>query len=444
MTDEGCYTKYSFHAQLIKYSNSDSWMTTASIQPPAQPTSFWRAQTPIFLVAMGHGTLHWVTSILFILLPFIQSDLKLSYTEAGSLITIFHICATLANIPSGPLADIIGRRVLIMAGSLALCGGALVATGYAADYFMVAVMIGIIGAASMSWHPPAMSYLSIRYPDRRGFAVSIHGLGSSIMQAAGPAVAGIMMSTSTTVPFLALAMNWRETAIINGTFPLCIGIMMFMLLKRTRRSVKGRDISTKLKDYATGFKGVLKNRSVITLCAVSGFRKLTQAGIFVFLPLYLHNVLKLDALMIGATLMSLQIAGAIAGPIAGTMSDRIGRRKIVFAGMWATTIIVMVLPFIGNTTFFIVGVSFLGFSLYAVRPVLQSWIMDMSEQRMHGSVTSLMFGVESSFSVVIPLAGGVIADLYGLEVTFFLLGGGVIIANMLLPLVPKAEKASIS
>ena len=417
-------------------------MTTAQVQPPIPPIGFWRAQSPIFLVAMGHGTLHWVTSILFILLPYIQNDLDLTYTEAGSLITIFHICATLANIPSGPMADIIGKRVLIMAGSLALCGAALVATGYANGYFMVAALIGMIGATSMSWHPPAMSYLSIRYPERRGFAVSIHGLGSSIMQAAGPAVAGAMMSTSTTIPFLALAMNWRDTAIINGAFPFCIGIIMFMLLKRTRRSVEGGDTSAKLRDYASGFKGILKNRAVITLCAVSGFRKLTQAGIFVFLPLYLYNVLNLDALMIGATLMSLQIAGAIAGPIAGTLSDRIGRRKIAFAGMWATTIIVMVLPFIGNTTIFIVGVSFLGFSLYAVRPVLQSWTMDISEQRMHGSVTSLMFGVESLFSTIIPLAGGIIADLYGLEVTFFLLGGGVLIANMLLPLVPKEEKVA--
>ena len=423
-------------------------MTTAQVQPqgqpqnqpPGQPIGFWHAQAPIFMVAMGHGTLHWVTSILFILLPFIQSDLGLTYTEAGSLITIFHICATLANIPSGPMADIVGRRVLIMA----LCGGALVATGYAAGYYMIAVMIGVIGATSMAWHPPAMSYLSIRYPDRRGYAVSIHGFGSSIMQAAGPAVAGVMMSTSATVPFLALALNWRDTAIINGAFPLCVGVIMFVLLKRTRRSAEGRDTSSKLRDYASGFKGIIQNRAVITLCAVSGFRKLTQAGVFVFLPLYLHNVLKLDALMIGVTLMSLQIAGAIAGPIAGTMSDRIGRRKIAFAGMWATTIIVMVLPFIGNATVFIVGVSFLGFSLYAVRPVLQSWTMDMSEQRMHGSVTSLMFGVESSFSALIPLAGGVVADLYGLEATFFLLGGGVLIANMLLPLVPKDEKAPVA
>jgi MFS family permease len=284
----------------------DIQMTTAQVQPPIPPIGFWRAQSPIFLVAMGHGTLHWVTSILFILLPYIQNDLDLTYTEAGSLITIFHICATLANIPSGPMADIIGKRVLIMAGSLALCGAALVATGYANGYFMVAALIGMIGATSMSWHPPAMSYLSIRYPERRGFAVSIHGLGSSIMQAAGPAVAGAMMSTSTTIPFLALAMNWRDTAIINGAFPFCIGIIMFMLLKRTRRSVEGGDTSAKLRDYASGFKGILKNRAVITLCAVSGFRKLTQAGIFVFLPLYLYNVLKLDALMIGATLMSLQ------------------------------------------------------------------------------------------------------------------------------------------
>jgi hypothetical protein len=58
---------------------------------------------------------------------------------------------------------------------------------------------------------------------------------------------------------------------------------------------------------------------------------------------------------------------------------------------------------------------------------------------MHGSATSLMYGTESTFSALIPVLGGVIADSYGLEVTFFLLGGGVLIANLLLPFVPKSD-----
>ncbi|MEQ8193587.1 MAG: MFS transporter [Rhodospirillales bacterium] len=410
-------------------------MTTAS----AQTMSFWRTQAPIFTVATGHGTLHWVTSILFILLPYLKNDLGLSYTQAGMLITIYHVCAALANIPSGPMADIIGRRVLIMAASLALCGGALVLTGYASNYFMIAVLIGVIGASSMSWHPPAMSYLSIRYPERRGFAVAMHGVGSSVTQAAGPAVAGAMMSSTAAVPFLALGLSWRETAIINGFVPLAIGVLMFVLLKRTRRAATGRTTSAKLADYVDGFKGLLKSRGVMMLCLVSAFRKMTQAGIFVFLPLYLADVLKLSPLMIGTTLMLMQIAGGFAGPIGGILSDKLGRRPITMTCMWATTIIIIVLPMIGDATVFIGGVSILGFAMYAMRPVLQSWTMDISEMRMHGSATSLMYGFESTFSSLIPLFGGMIADRFGLEVTFFLLGGGVLFANLLLPFVPKSE-----
>ncbi|MEK9794942.1 MAG: hypothetical protein VW265_05330, partial [Hyphomicrobiales bacterium] len=44
---------------------------------------------PLGIVSLGHGITHWVNGIFLVLLPFIVQDLSLSYTTAGSMVSIF-------------------------------------------------------------------------------------------------------------------------------------------------------------------------------------------------------------------------------------------------------------------------------------------------------------------------------------------------------------------
>src|SRR3546814_9824449 len=93
---------------------------------------------------------------------------------------------------------------------------------------------------------------------------------------------------------------------------------------------------------------VLRNRAVLGLSLMAGFRSMAQNGLLIFLPFYLADVLKVSPVVMGAALMAMHIGGMIAGPIAGTMSDRVGRRPIVLAGLSATTVIILGATFIGN------------------------------------------------------------------------------------------------
>ncbi|MGA0392860.1 MAG: MFS transporter, partial [Rhodospirillales bacterium] len=84
-----------------------------------------QSRTPIIAISVGHGSLHWVTAILFVMVPFMKKEFDWSYTEVTVLWAIFNASSAIANIPSGAAADIFGRRVLLMAVSLALCGGGM-------------------------------------------------------------------------------------------------------------------------------------------------------------------------------------------------------------------------------------------------------------------------------------------------------------------------------
>ena len=62
---------------------------------------------------------------------------------------------------------------------------------------------------------------------------------------------------------------------------------------------------------------------------------------------------------------------------------------MVLAGLSLSTIAIVGLTFVDEPTTYIVGVLLLGFALFAVRPVIQSWMMNIVPDGMRGSATSL-------------------------------------------------------
>ncbi len=141
-------------------------------------------------------------------------------------------------------------------------------------------------------------------------------------------------------------------------------------------------------------------------------------------------------IVLGLAMMGMQIGGIVAGPIAGILSDRIGRQPIVFGSLTATTVIIIGLTMISNVALFIVVVALLGFVLLAVRPVIHSWAMDMTPDEMSGSTISLLFATQSAFSALVPLVGGIIADAWGLSSLFYALAVAMVAANVMVYFLP--------
>jgi len=189
-------------------------------------------------------------------------------------------------------------------------------------------------------------------------------------------------------------------------------------------------------------KGILKERAVVGLCLTAGFRATAINGLLIFLPLYLIEVLKFSEIKMGTTISIMQIGGLIATAIAGILSDNIGRRPVVMFGLTLTTIMTIGITFVTDPLTFIICISVLGFALYSTRGVVHSWMMDVTPPDMGASATGLMFGTQTLLSTLIPLAGGFIAELYGLLYVFYLLAAMMLLANASAFIIPDAKKVS--
>jgi predicted MFS family arabinose efflux permease len=379
------------------------------------------------MLSLGHGATHWITGTLYILLPLIKESLGLSYAQAGLFLSCYHVSSFAANFVTGLAVDVSGRRVLVQVIALLVGAAAMLAFGLTSAFVVLCIMIGMMGAANQAWHPGAIAYLSDRYAQRRGYVLSIHAMGANAGDALGPMVAGILLTW----------MTWGNAALVSAIPSLVMALVLIAMLLPSDKAVSRETAAMGIREYFSGYASLLKDRAVMVLAMTAAFRTMAQVGLFAFLPLYIVDVMQKSTVYTGAALMIIQIGGLIASPIAGHWSDKIGRRPIVFVALGSSSALILALTFIGDPTVYVAGISLLGFFLFSIRPVVQSWMMDMVPPRFAGSATSLMFGTQAILGALAPILGGLVADRYGLVAVFYCLAGVMLFANVLVVLIPK-------
>jgi FSR family fosmidomycin resistance protein-like MFS transporter len=389
-------------------------------------------QSSVMLVGLGHGAIHWVAATYILLMEFIRTDLGLTYLETTFFGTVFYIASFSTNLFSGPVIDLFGRRVFFQGVSLVIGAVALALFMVTRDYVLLCALIAIIGMSNNLWHPAAISFLSSRHPNSRGYVLAVHASGASLGDLIAPAVVGALMAW----------LGMWQTAAAIATVPVFVVaaiIFIFLLPKDTPLEKQEKpEGSSSLSGYFSGFSSAFQNRLVLGLALMAGFRSMAQTGLLIFVPLYVASRFSGDALAMGAAMSTMQIGGFVAGLIAGTVSDAIGRKPIVLGGTLSTTLVILALAFIDNQTVFVVGVAILGFFLYAIRPVVHSWLMDMVPPHLGGSATSVLFGSQSILSTLTPIFGGLIADTYGLVYVFYFLAALMLISNLIAMTLPKS------
>ena len=255
-------------------------------------------------------------------------------------------------------------------------------------------------------------------------------MGANLGDTLAPLAAGSLLAV----------VGWQSTAVTGAAPVVLIAILIgVLLLRRDNRSRATSRSPMGLGEYLLGMKRIVRNRLVLGLCLMAGFRSMAQNGLLMFLPLFLIDELHTGPIWMGIAMMAMQMGGLVAAPLAGAWSDRIGRRPVVLSGLTVTTIVIAAITLIHNDIVLVAAVSVLGFALFAVRPVVHSWMMDLAPSSLSGSATSLLFGTQALLSALVPPIGGLIADAHGLSAVFYMLAATMLVANFIVYLLPHQE-----
>ena len=398
-----------------------------------------RLSRDVWLISLGHGLTHWYTATFYLLLPLIGRELGLSYTEIGLIMTVQHLAGAISNIPGGILVDTVGKKGYLMAASLFWVGFPYALMSLTHSFWMLLLCVTLVGVGNNLWHPAAIPTLAYRYPERKGLVLSFHGMGGNLGEALAPFVVGAVLAW----------LSWRAVVLVNVVPGVVMAVLILVLLgaftmTRSDDAINAKGRSFSARNYLKDFRSLLRNKGLMLVSCSAAFRTMTQAGLLTFLPVYLAYELEYSPFIVGICVTLLQAAGFIAGPFAGHLSDRMGRKQVVISSMLLTGVMIIGMALAGRSILFVFFIALVGFFLYAMRSVLQAWAIECTPKHLAGTGVGVQFGITAIGASVAPALFGMIADAWDIYTAFYFLAATIIGANFLVFFVPNGEAPKVA
>ncbi len=288
-------------------------------------------------------------NILTPLLPQLQEEFGISLTTAGLVVAVFGLSRLLVDLPSGFLADRVGRVRLAGLAIVALfVSAAIGAWSPTVDVLIVARAVAGFGVAIV-----AMVVLSgmsdAADGPMRGRVMSFIHIANNTGIAVFPLVGGLV----------GIAFGWRATFLVTAVTTAVCAVTLLPALRsldvRTRRTPRGTATPLDLPSRgrrAVGL-GALYAGVVSNHIHRHGFRN-------TLIPLYGAAVLGLGAgpIALGVGLMAL--FGLLVATPGGILSDRVGRRRVIVIGLTCLAVGDLLLLWTTDVAMFLVVAAVVG------------------------------------------------------------------------------------
>ena len=368
---------------------------------------------PSFFIFVG-------MSIVSPILPLYAQSFDVSYTLVSLAISAYAFGRFLADIPSGLLSDRVGRRPLMIWGTLILAATAFL-NARATSFIEFLVYRLIQGVGSAMWMTSRSTLLAdVLRPDERGrvmgYFQSFQLLGSS----AGPVIGG----------YVAATWGLQSTFYFYALLGLVSLAITYLWIKEpeglaTSRHVTSFDIPT--------VRRLLSNRSYSLACLATFTIFFMRTGIRgTMIPLYADGELGLTETDIGAVISYSTIMNLILAVPMGHAIDYYGRKPAITKSLAVTMLAALAFP--NTTDYFTLSLASLllgvGTSGAGQAPLALATDATVDEPRGISMGLYRLFG-DIGF-VVGPIILGVIADGMGLRAPFYFTAALLLVSTVLI------------
>ena len=359
-------------------------------------------------------------------LPAVGTEFHLTETEIGLVMSVFSV----ANLPmilvSSVLADIYGRRAVVIP-SLLVFGLSGLATLWAPSYLALLALRAVQGFSFAATIPLATTLTGDLYTGAEGSAAQgirsgLNGLAAT----AAPIAAGVLVAMAWQYPFALFALAIPVAGLVYLFYPEPVE-------PRKRRA--GVSFLSEFREYVLDIWSAVDPS--LALPFAGGFVLFFLKGVVrTFLAVFVTTGLGASVAVAGTVLGVYGGARVLMAPLSGTLVARLGRRTTLLFGTCAVALGMFGVPLAPNL--WVVGLAAVcyGGGEGVLNPVLNDAVAAFaSVDQRAGIVSGLMLSKQVAIIVSPPLVGLVIG-LYGFA-TAFLLTGALAVAYALLLLVAR-------
>ena len=179
-------------------------------------------------LSLGHGIKHFGQGALTVIGPLLKASLSLSEVSYALIFSSMNVSSGLSNIPAGILSDMYRRKIAwLLAISMFTISFGYLLIGLTKIYILILVGVILIGFGTSFWHAPAFGTLAARYPQRKGFALSMHLTGAQIGNTLGPPIIGGLISGITLGSFIKFSGFGWETVSMLLVVPMILTCLLY-------------------------------------------------------------------------------------------------------------------------------------------------------------------------------------------------------------------------
>ncbi len=376
-------------------------------------------------IALAHFFHDIFTSFISPVLPLLIQRMGLSLTQAGSL-TVFMQLPSLFNPFLGAFCDRKRLNRLFLVFSPALTATLMCLAGLAPNYIILAMVLLAAGVSIAAIHVSAPVMVARLSGSAVGRGTGMFMLGGELARTAGPLVAVWAAST------LGLEGLWKLIPVGLAAS----GVLWWRLKEppasgKTRQAASFGQMLIQMRRIITGVFGILVARAFMA------------AAITTYLPTYLFSEGH-GLWLSGVALSIVELAGAAGVFLSGTISDFVGRRKVLFFTILLAPLMMLGLIFVEGVLLVPILLG-LGFFTIGTGPVLMAVMLENSganQAAANGTFMAISFAVRA----LIILLVGMLSDHLGMRTAFLICAGMAFLGLAFIRFIPDggAKKDPVS
>ncbi|MAL16474.1 MAG: MFS transporter [Balneola sp.] len=316
------------------------------------------------------------------ILPRISEQLGTPLEILGNLVTVYAVMVGLFAIIMGPLSDKIGRRKILLIGT----GGIsffLSLHAFVDTFVGLLVVRALAGMAGGVLSGAAVAYVGDYFPyEKRGWANGWIMSGIAMGQ-----ILGIPMGT-----LLAELFGFRIPFVLFGVImSLTFVLILFKVPQPNVELSKGK---VTFKGSLDKYYELLKRAEVRAVAFAYVVMFLSISVYVVYLPTWLEDTFGVSGKAIATLFFVGGIANVITGPIAGKISDRIGRKKIIIISCIGLSVVMALTTYVVTEFWIAYVIFFLTMVLIAMRiSPFQALSTQLIKSDNRGSLMSLLVAI---------------------------------------------------